>query len=132
MTLKPCPCCKTPQTTRNAKFDGAGELNVRYLSFTCQTCHSSFILLAGKKSVTIQADRQTELVLRELGPHLAMFSVNHIPLVSTAEVWYTGLEGSLDLERKTLVLSGQQKVIDAFLSDYNLLHGVVIDPLEMA
>jgi len=42
MTLKNCPCCKKPQTTKTADFKGRFSLGSDGLMFNCRSCKSSF------------------------------------------------------------------------------------------
>ncbi len=132
MTLRNCPGCKKPQTTRNARFEGAGEIPFRCLTFTCNSCGSSFALIESMKRKVIPADPQTLLILRELGHRLSLYRVNEIPVVRDTEVWYIGLEGSLDLAQKTLTLTGAQTAIDQFMYDHGMMHGLMSEPSETA
>jgi len=47
MTLKLCPCCKTLQTTKNAKKLGRHEMmpGMPMLYFNCTKCNSTFTLI---------------------------------------------------------------------------------------
>lgn len=68
MKLKDCPCCKKPQTTKNALFIGAFKMRTDGLMFNCLSCHSSFVIMGNKilKKATPKVEKLTYEELEKL------------------------------------------------------------------